>query len=140
MAEFKFPCPRCGQKIQCDELWSGHQLQCPSCQADLVVPQDAAADAPPPMAPPQPPPVPRLAIGRANPQPSAPPAQPPPRSAPPRRPLAPAKAAKTGATTKLLKIGAVIIVLGVGGYFGFDLVSSWQDKSNAKRRETEKQS
>ena len=140
MAEFKFPCPRCGQKIQCDQLWSGHQIQCPSCQADLVVPQDAAADAPPPVAPPQPAPVPRLAIGRANPQPSAPPTQPPPRSAPPRRPLAPAKAAKTGGTTKLLKIGAVIIVLGVGGYFGFDLVSSWQDKSNAKRRETEKQS
>jgi len=38
-----------------------------------------------------------------------------------------------------LKIGAVIIVVAVGGYFGFGLVSSWQEKANAKRRDTEKQ-
>ncbi len=29
-----------------------------------------------------------------------------------------------------MKIGAVIIVVAVGGYFGFDLVSSWRDKAN----------
>ncbi len=130
MAEFKFPCPRCGQKIQCDELWSGHKIQCPSCQTELVVPQDAATDAPPPIPPPQPAPAPRLAIAQAKPQASAPPTQSPPRTALPRRPLASAKAAKAGGTTKLLKIGAVIIVVAVGGYFGFDLVSSWRDKAN----------
>ncbi len=139
MAEFKFPCPRCGQKIQCDELWSGHQIQCPSCQTNLVVPQNPAAEAPPPVAPSPPAPAPRLSIGQSKLQASAPPAQSPPRTTLPRRPLAPAKAAKAAGTTKLLKIGAVIIVVAVGGYFGFGLVSSWQEKANAKRRDTEKQ-
>ena len=41
---------------------------------------------------------------------------------------------------KLVKIGAVVIVLGVGGYFGFVWLSTMQEKSNAKRREAEKNS
>src|SRR5688572_6537644 len=49
MAELKFSCPNCNQSIKCDELWGGHQIQCPSCQNNLTVPQtQASAIAPPP--------------------------------------------------------------------------------------------
>src|SRR5207253_7812791 len=41
---------------------------------------------------------------------------------------------------KVAKIGALVIGLGVGGYFGFNFVSDWQEKSNAKRKQTEKNS
>jgi flagellar basal body-associated protein FliL/outer membrane lipoprotein-sorting protein len=58
MAEFKFSCPQCGQHIQCDPGYSGAQINCPSCQQAIVVPQaprfTAAPTAPPvpPSAPP----------------------------------------------------------------------------------------
>ena len=39
MAEFKFSCPQCGQHIQCDPGYSGAQINCPSCQQSIVVPQ-----------------------------------------------------------------------------------------------------
>ena len=39
MAEFKFPCPQCGQQIQCDTGYAGTQINCPSCQQGIVVPQ-----------------------------------------------------------------------------------------------------
>src|ERR1019366_7636134 len=38
MADMKFNCSHCGQDIECDELWSGHEIQCPTCQGQLVVP------------------------------------------------------------------------------------------------------
>lgn len=47
MPDIKFSCSQCGQHISCDESWAGHQLQCPACQANLIVPQ-AAAPAPTP--------------------------------------------------------------------------------------------
>jgi hypothetical protein len=58
MAEFKFSCPQCGQHIECDTGYSGAQINCPSCQQAIVVPQaprfTAAPTAPPgpPLAPP----------------------------------------------------------------------------------------
>jgi uncharacterized paraquat-inducible protein A len=45
MADFRFACPHCGQDIECDELWSGHDIQCPTCQKELTVPPKP--DAPP---------------------------------------------------------------------------------------------
>ena len=48
MAEIKFSCG-CGQHISCDDAWAGHQIQCPACQNNIVVPQaqaPAAAPAP----------------------------------------------------------------------------------------------
>jgi hypothetical protein len=41
---------------------------------------------------------------------------------------------------KVVKIAAVVVGVVVGGYFGFTLVSNWQEKANAKRREVEKNS
>jgi hypothetical protein len=39
---------------------------------------------------------------------------------------------------KYVKIAVVLIVVAVGGYFGWGLVSQWQDKANEKRRQAEK--
>ena len=39
MAEFKFSCPQCGQRIQCDTSYSGRQINCPACQQTVVVPR-----------------------------------------------------------------------------------------------------
>ena len=161
MAEFKFACLHCGQKIQVDELWTGHELQCPICHKNLTVPPNpAAAPAPRPpatgahAAPVAPGLAPVSAVAAStefagrNPPPGA--SLPPSRiaSAPPRPQAATPQSARAAAafsglpknvkTTKrsnawvmkTVKIGAVVIVLGVGGYFGWGLVSSWQDKAN----------
>jgi len=55
MAEFKFSCPQCGQHIQCDVGYSGMQINCPSCQQAIVVPQAPRSTATAPPAPPVPP-------------------------------------------------------------------------------------
>ena len=47
MAEFKFPCPQCGQHIQCDTGYVGMQIDCPICKRVILVPQPPRpADAP----------------------------------------------------------------------------------------------
>jgi DNA-directed RNA polymerase subunit RPC12/RpoP len=50
MSEFKFSCPACGQNVLCDTAHSGTEIACPTCQAAIVVPQEAVqlADAPAP--------------------------------------------------------------------------------------------
>jgi hypothetical protein len=45
MSEFKFSCPKCQQNIKATAEYSGLQINCPSCQTLLVVPE--AAGAPP---------------------------------------------------------------------------------------------
>jgi Concanavalin A-like lectin/glucanases superfamily len=49
MAEFKFFCPQCGQRIQCETSYSGTQINCPVCTQPIVVP--SAMPVPPPAAP-----------------------------------------------------------------------------------------
>src|SRR6185295_18064675 len=39
MKEFKFACPTCGQHISGSEQWAGAQINCPVCQAQMVVPK-----------------------------------------------------------------------------------------------------
>jgi len=46
MAEFKFSCPQCGQKILCDTGYARSQINCPSCRQPIVVPPPKAAAAP----------------------------------------------------------------------------------------------
>src|SRR5438552_1805612 len=152
MAEIKFFCPHCKQKIACDELWGGHQLQCLPCQREVTVPQNEAAPPPPPVrvsvhthgsAVPDPPPPPpsapsKLSLGRPqHAQPSA--SSPPPRSTPVYRAIAPPVQKKSG-PMKWVTISAVVVVLGVGGYFGFGWLMQYQEKENAKRRQVEKNS
>lgn len=49
MAEFKFPCPQCGQHIQCDTGYAGMQIDCPICKRVILVPQPPRAAATPPV-------------------------------------------------------------------------------------------
>ncbi|HEU0038229.1 MAG TPA: hypothetical protein VFR76_03045, partial [Verrucomicrobiae bacterium] len=155
MAEIKFFCPHCKQKISCDELWGGHQLQCPSCQREVTVPQGETAPAPTPVpqarvayhahgsaasGPPPPPSAqPKLSLGRPQHAQSEPGASPPPRSTPVYRAIAP-PVQKKGGPMKWVTIGAVVAALGVGGYFGFGWLRQYQEKVNAKRRQVEKNS
>jgi hypothetical protein len=39
--EFRFQCPACGQHIQAEARDAGTQVKCPTCQADIVVPDPA---------------------------------------------------------------------------------------------------
>ncbi|MEY4384749.1 MAG: hypothetical protein RLY20_32 [Verrucomicrobiota bacterium] len=76
MAEFKFACPHCQQHIAATEAYCGLQIQCPSCNGNLIVPGTPAAPAPAPSAPP-PVPAPQpggMRIARPS-EPAAPPAQ-----------------------------------------------------------------
>jgi DNA-directed RNA polymerase subunit RPC12/RpoP len=38
MSEFKFFCPKCQQHLQCDEQFSGREIQCPACNVLLRIP------------------------------------------------------------------------------------------------------
>jgi DNA-directed RNA polymerase subunit RPC12/RpoP len=124
MADLKFACSHCGQDIQCDELWSGHEIQCPNCQGQLIVP-------PKPEAPPHAnlaaakPGAPRLSIGQSRAEISAAPKAVAPQVAAYEKKLSQNRAAGTGAAKKWVTIGAVVVILGVGGYFGF---TYWQGK------------
>jgi len=38
MSEFKFSCPHCQQHFQCDEQFSGREIQCPGCHHLIHIP------------------------------------------------------------------------------------------------------
>ena len=134
MADFKFTCIHCGQDIECDELWSGHQIQCPTCQKELTVP-------PKPDAPPHAtlaaakPGQPRLSIGQSRNERSSAPPPPPPQMATLQQQLNQAKLAKKGNPMKWVIVGVVVLVAGVGAYLGYPYLSDWM----AKRSEAAKQ-
>jgi hypothetical protein len=124
MAEFKFGCPSCGQGIICDDLWTGHAIQCPSCQAEVNVPANPGTPASKPTGPVA---VPaggtRLSIN-----PSYHTTQGPPKTAPVVRNLAPPPPKKK---SPVLTIGVPFIILcglGVGGYYGYNYYVQWKDK------------
>ena len=105
MADLKFTCSHCGQDIECDELWSGHEIQCPTCKGQLVVPPKP--DAPPHAAlaaakPNQP----RLSIGQSVIQRSSAPPPPPPQVLTLQQQLEQAKLGKKGNPTKWVAVGA----------------------------------
>jgi DNA-directed RNA polymerase subunit RPC12/RpoP len=134
MADMKFSCSHCGQQIECDELWSGHEIQCPTCQGQLVVP-------PKPDAPPHAtlasakPNQPKLSIGHSRDQRSAAPPPSPPQMATLQQQLNQAKLAKKGNPMKWVIVGAVVLVAGVGGYLGYPYLRDLM----AKRSEAAKQ-
>jgi hypothetical protein len=92
MADLKLTCPQCGQHISCDDAWSGHQIQCPACQSNLIVPHlqapsSSAAPAPTPAAAQPPTPsLPKLSAGSTQVPRSRPPAPNPRRQVRPRPP------------------------------------------------------
>ena len=47
MAEIKFACPQCKQRVACDSGYVGSQINCPSCQRSIIVPPAATAAAAP---------------------------------------------------------------------------------------------
>ena len=147
MADIKFCCPHCNQHITCDELWGGHQLQCPSCQGTLTVP---ARPAPAPM--PAPAPASAPAAGSGSSHTYKPPAANAPRltkaqapaaeaGTPPKnipiRNLTPPKPKKGNKIVMVLKVAGVVTVLAVAGYFGFIWLRKMQDKSNESARREE---
>jgi hypothetical protein len=127
MAEFKFSCPQCGQHIQCDTGYSGMQINCPSCQQAIVVPQ-APRFAAAPTAPSVPPPAPPgLSTKQSTTVPAtgrrfagAPGAQPPAKP-------------KSKVMRNVLVITASVVVLaglGAGGWFGY---SKYKEHKAAKK-------
>jgi outer membrane lipoprotein-sorting protein len=132
MAEFKFSCPQCGQHIQCDPGYSGVQINCPSCQQAIVVPQ-APRSAAAPAAPPVPPPA---SPGLSTRQTTAAPAAgrrfagaPAPGAHPPAKP-------KSKALRNVLVITAAVAVLaglGAGGWFGFSKYKQHKAAQEAKK-------
>ncbi len=48
MAEFKFSCPQCGQKIRGDAGYAGLPINCPACQRAIVVPSPPTQSSIPP--------------------------------------------------------------------------------------------
>lgn len=142
MADIKFACPSCNQHITCDELWGGHQLDCPNCKNPLVVPAAAAPPAPAAsraQAPKPPGAVePRLAIntGHAAAAASAGAGQ----RAIPIRNLAPPPPKKKNALVTY-GVGALVVVgLGVGGYYGYGWISRMQDKVTTATNDAAKNS
>jgi hypothetical protein len=133
MADVKFTCTHCGQEIECDELWCERQIECPTCKKELTVPPKA--DAPPhaSLAAAKPGQA-KLSIGQSRHQRSAAPPPPPPQEVLMQQKLAQAQTGQTGSAMKWVKIGVVVIVLGVAGYFGYPFGRDWL----AKRSEAAK--
>jgi len=38
MSQFKFECPQCAQHLQCDEQFSGREIECPGCHVLMRIP------------------------------------------------------------------------------------------------------
>ncbi len=143
MADIKFACPHCNQHITCDELWGGHELQCPSCQGNLTVPARPAPAAAPPPPTPQPAPVqrgssvvfkppaasaPKLAIGTPQAATTG-----PDRSIPIRN-LAPPPPKKGNKWLKYAGTTVAVAAVAVGGYFGFLWLRQMQASANEKSK------
>jgi hypothetical protein len=133
MADIKFACPHCSQHITCDELWGGHQLDCPNCKNPLSVPAVAApAPATPAAAAPRSltPKVPEAAEPRLaiNPTATATPGA-PQKVIPIRNLTAPPPKKKSALVTYGITL-VVLVALGAGGYFGYDWWQKKQEQGN----------
>jgi len=138
MAEFKFSCPQCNQRIECDVSYSGMQINCPSCQKSIVVPQAPSASVAPRPAyeAPPPPPPPASAPSLTTRQSTTVPASgrrfagaPDPSGAPPPKP-------KSKMLRNVLVITASVLVLaglGVGGWFAFTKFRTHQAAQETKK-------
>jgi hypothetical protein len=129
MSEFKFACPNCGQRIAATDEYAGHQINCPVCQASIVVPDPPAAPAAPssiatPLAPGAPPPPTPPAKGRLSVSALSAPEQHAPAPASSMIADVGAQAFKAHVTKKpkknyngLIAGVTAVVVLGIAGYF-----------------------
>ena len=127
MADFKFSCPHCAISVECDELWCGHEIPCPSCQKEFVVPQKPAGPALSSLASAAQA-QPKLSIGQSQTHHSTAPKAVAPQVAALEQKLSQAKAGQKGAVMKWVTIGSVVVVVAIGGYFGYGYFTKWQEK------------
>src|SRR3954468_9041601 len=135
MADMRFTCPQCNQDITCDELWGGHQIQCPTCQAEISVPQPEPKTQAPgnTLVPKVPAGGPKLSAGRTQVARSE-----GALNAPVRQLVA--KPKKKSPLPSILVGPLVLAALGAGGYYGWGWLRNRQEKLNTERREVEKKS
>lgn len=141
MADFKFNCPSCSQKIQATADWAGHQIQCPACQQTIEVPSPAPAPAQEAR------PAPKLSIGLAQHHKAPPPpvatfsqGTNPARHYSPTQAAAAAASNKSALVKRIVTIAICAVVLPVGGYYGFIAARNYQSKLNAEREKNTKDS
>ena len=166
MSAFKFECPSCGQHFQGDETYIGRQINCPSCQRVMTVPNPTAAAAP--VSPPPPPvqvvPPPSIRVTMPAPVAAAPapssPAQPAMRitahAAPAAKPAAPPPAAPKHLPTpmpmpkfddddgesgsrkkKFVSIAVMVAVAMLAGFVLIPMALKWQKSFNEKQAKDE---
>jgi len=145
MADIKFNCPHCKQDIQCDELWCGHNIQCPICQGEMAVPQKeaappAAAHGTPSIATaaernnplvPKPPAVSKLSAGKTQVARSSTP------TGIPQRQFQTAGRKGPNPMVKYAIIGVSVAVIGGGGYFGWNYYQDYTAKKEEQARQEE---
>lgn len=127
MAEFTFPCPACHRSIQCDDAWTGQQINCPLCNGLFTVPKSAPGGHNPLV--PKPPGDSKLATAQSTNV---------ARSsfgsgAPPIRQFT--KVGKKNKKKEMIQYGVtvlVVIVLGVAGYmWGWPAYQKWKQGGDA---------
>jgi hypothetical protein len=117
MADIKFSCPHCNRAIQCDELWGGHQIQCPVCQGEMTVPQLKPEPAPSlgkTLVPTPPAGSGKLSAGRTQVARSS------TGTGASQKPFQPVAQKKSNPLLKFGLIGVLLVAIAGGGYFAVD--------------------
>ena len=146
MADITFSCPHCKQDIQCDELWSGHPLDCPLCHGQMTVPAKQAAPPPPPASGtpsiataaernnplvPKPPAASKLSAGRTQVARSSTP------TGIPQRQFQTAGRKGPNPLIKYAIIGVSVLAIAGGGYFGWTYYQDYTAKKEEEARKAE---
>ena len=144
MADIKFTCPACKQDIQCDELWCGHNIQCPMCQAEMTVPPKQAAAPTHQQAPsiataseignplvPKPPAASKLSAGKTQVARSSIP------TGVPQRQFQTSGKKGPNPAIKYAIIGLSVAVIGGGGYFGWNYYQDYTAKKDLEAKQAE---
>ncbi len=121
-----FSCPGCGQHIQCDQLWAGHQINCPTCQAEIVVPPGPPAAPSRPLVPVPPGSSSRLSAGRTQVARSS------SGSGLPQRPFQAGPAKQKSPVVKYAVVGAVLVVIAAGVIIGLPYYQNWRENRTQK--------
>jgi hypothetical protein len=138
MAEMKFNCPHCNQPIACDELWGGHQIECPICKQQLMVPNQGGgpAEAASTLVPKVPTSAaPKLSISQMAHKPASPPPPQAPAGGAPARTVASMNKQRKKEKSNVMRyvwMAVCVGVLGLAVFLGMPYLKKWQDKNNAE--------